>query len=163
MDNAQKAIMIGVGLFITIIIISAVMLITSAGQDLITSSTDQLGNISSSLQSQLTSNYDETILNGSQVIAAIKSNNTTSGMILAVYNGTSVKEYGTAIPSENVDFTSQTSTVSIKATQTNSSKESVGLLSNSTDSSHYVASTAKYTAHLIKISDAVVGIYFRAN
>ena len=32
MDNAQKAIMVGVGLFITIIIIAAVMLITGIGQ-----------------------------------------------------------------------------------------------------------------------------------
>lgn len=38
MDSAQKAIMIGVGLFITIIIISAVMLITSEGQDIINNS-----------------------------------------------------------------------------------------------------------------------------
>ena len=50
MDNAQKAIMIGVGLFITIIIIAAVMLITGMGQDMINSSTSQVSNISSSLQ-----------------------------------------------------------------------------------------------------------------
>ena len=42
MDNAQKAIMIGVGLFITIIVIAAVMLITGIGQDLLNSGTQQL-------------------------------------------------------------------------------------------------------------------------
>ena len=34
MENAQKAIMIGVGLFITIISIAAVMLITGLGQNI---------------------------------------------------------------------------------------------------------------------------------
>ena len=42
MDNAQKAIMIGVGLFITIIIISAVLLITNLGTGLINNAQGQL-------------------------------------------------------------------------------------------------------------------------
>ena len=55
MDNAQKAIMIGVGLFITIIIISAVLLITNLGTDLINNARNQMSNISKSLQNQVTS------------------------------------------------------------------------------------------------------------
>ncbi len=70
MDNAQKAIMIGVGLFITIIIISAVLLITNIGTDLINNSRDQLSSISKALQSQVTSAYDGKIMNGSEVISA---------------------------------------------------------------------------------------------
>ena len=42
MDNAQKAIMIGVGLFITIIIIAAVMLITGMGQDMLVEGQQQV-------------------------------------------------------------------------------------------------------------------------
>ena len=73
MDNAQKAIMIGVGLFITIIVIAAVMLITGMGQDLLNSGVDEVNNISSSLKAQLTADYDgNTNLRGSQVIAAVK-------------------------------------------------------------------------------------------
>ena len=45
MDNAQKAIMIGVGLFITIIIISSVLLISNMGTNLITSAQSQLSGI----------------------------------------------------------------------------------------------------------------------
>lgn len=70
MDNAQKAIMIGVGLFITIIIIAAVMLITGAGQDLMNQGTQQIGNISESLRIQVTDQYDGKVLTGSQVKAA---------------------------------------------------------------------------------------------
>ena len=70
MDNAQKAIMIGVGLFITIIVISAVMLITQAGQDLMSQGQDQLGNISESLRIQVTEQYHGKTLTGSQVKAA---------------------------------------------------------------------------------------------
>ena len=64
MDNAQKAIMIGVGLFITIIIIAAVMLITGAGQDLMNQGTQQIGNISESLRIQVTDQYDGKVLTG---------------------------------------------------------------------------------------------------
>ena len=70
MDNAQKAIMIGVGLFITIIIIAAVMLITGAGQDLMNQGTQQIGNISESLRIQVTDQYDGKVLTGTQVKAA---------------------------------------------------------------------------------------------
>lgn len=70
MDNAQKAIMIGVGLFITIIIIAAIMLITGAGQDLMNQGTQQIGNISESLRIQVTDQYDGKVLTGSQVKAA---------------------------------------------------------------------------------------------
>lgn len=72
MENAQKAIMVGVGLFITIIIISAVMLISSAGQDLINQSMDELNNLSDSFSRQLYSDFAGSTLSGSEVIAAVK-------------------------------------------------------------------------------------------
>ena len=53
MDNAQKAIMIGVGLFITIIIISSVLLISNMGTNLITSAQSQLSGITKGLQNQI--------------------------------------------------------------------------------------------------------------
>lgn len=70
MDNAQKAIMIGVGLFITIIVIAAVMLITGIGQDLLNSGTQQLGGISESLKTQVIDQYDAKSMTGSQVKTA---------------------------------------------------------------------------------------------
>lgn len=158
MDNAQKAIMIGVGLFITIIIIAAVMLITGMGQDMINNSTNQISNISTSLQAQLTSQYDETTLTGSQVIAAIKANNTTEGMVLVVNNGTSEQNYGLSMINKGslVDTGSST----ITSVKENTSKQAVGLLTTPNDNNHYVAASSRYKAHLIKISDSVVGLYF---
>ena len=61
MDNAQKAIMIGVGLFITIIVIAAVMLITGIGQDLLNSGTNQLGSITSGLDSSIIDQIDSQV------------------------------------------------------------------------------------------------------
>ena len=60
MDNAQKAIMIGVGLFITIIVIAAVMLITGMGQDMLNSGTQQLGTITTGMNSGLYEQLDST-------------------------------------------------------------------------------------------------------
>ena len=72
MDNAQKAIMIGVGLFITIIIISAVLLIVNLGTGLVDDATSELGTMSSSLQNQILQSYDNKLLTGVQVRSAIQ-------------------------------------------------------------------------------------------
>ena len=58
MDNAQKAIMIGVGLFIAIIIISAVLLITNMGSNLIKKSTTDIGLMTDDLANQIVKDYD---------------------------------------------------------------------------------------------------------
>lgn len=162
MDNAQKAIMIGVGLFITIIIIAAVMLITGMGQDMINSSTSQVSNISSSLQAQLTSQYDETVLTGSQVISAVKANNTTEGMVIVVDNGsgtTGITNYGRSIVDGNFSSAGAGYKIAPKIKE-NPSQTAIGKLTDANSSSTYVPSTGKFKAHLIKISDTVVGIYF---
>lgn len=149
MDNAQKAIMIGVGLFITIIIISAVMLITSAGQDMINNSMNEVGSLSANLTSQLTAQYDGTVLTGSEVIAAVKSLYTKEGMAVCVVNGSTTSQYG-----ENVINTTNN-------TQTkNTSKTKIGSLTNASDQGTYVPATAKYNAELLKIGDAVLGVKF---
>ncbi len=164
MDNAQKAIMIGVGLFITIIIIAAVMLITGMGQDMINSSTTQVSNISTSLQAQLTSQYDGTVLNGSQVISAVKANYTTEGMVIIVDNGTEngKTDYGRSIISDPTTITVPTDkALDVKAITVNNNPTTVGKLSDASSSSTYVATSSRYNANLIKISDAVVGICFK--
>lgn len=72
MDNAQKAIMIGVGLFITIIIISAVLLITNLGSGLISGAQTQMSGMSTVLQNQITAKYDGKILSGADVINTVE-------------------------------------------------------------------------------------------
>ncbi len=162
MDNAQKAIMIGVGLFITIIIIAAVMLITGMGQDMINNSTNQVSNISSSLQAQLTSQYDEATLTGSQVMAAIKANNTTENMVLLVNNGESEADYGTSVVDNGFPFPANpNSAIKIKSITKNTDKVSVGKMIDRNDQDYYIAPTGKYTSHLLKIADTVVGIFFK--
>ena len=72
MDNAQKAIMIGVGLFITIIIIAAVMLITGMGQNLLNKGSNKVAAISGQLDMTELEAFDGTVVNGSQVLSTIK-------------------------------------------------------------------------------------------
>jgi len=85
MDNAQKAIMIGVGLFITIIIISAVLLIVNLGTGLVDESTAKLDSISSSLQGRLTEEFDGKIMTGSRVLSAIKEHYNSTSLCIGVY------------------------------------------------------------------------------
>lgn len=151
MDNAQKAIMIGVGLFITIIVIAAVMLITGIGQDLLNLGTQKASSISDNLQASLTSQYDGTTLTGSQVVSAIKSNYKTEGLVIMV-NG---KNYGMSVIKGSVD------NVTGVEKNKNASSVQIGPLSDPSKD-EYINPAKKYDASLIKIagSDAVVGINF---
>ena len=88
MDNAQKAIIVGVSLFITITLISVVVLITGIGNDAMRSSNKQLEGVSNNIASQLLADYDGTTITGASVIAAIKNFYDKPNFILAVDNST---------------------------------------------------------------------------
>lgn len=90
MDNAQKAIMIGVGLFITIIIIAAVMLITGMGQNLLNKGQAQVSGISESLMNDLTQQYNGKTFSGSQVRSAAVQliNRDEAGITVKIQNTT---------------------------------------------------------------------------
>lgn len=93
MDNAQKAIMIGVGLFITIIIIAAVMLITGMGQNLLNKGQAQVSGISESLMNDLTQQYNGKIFSGSQVRSAAVQliNRDEAGITVVIKNSANDK------------------------------------------------------------------------
>lgn len=159
MDNAQKAIMIGVGLFITIIVIAAIMLITGLGTDLIDQSKKQLNGLAENLVAQLTAEYDDTTISGSDVKAAVKRFYTEDGMILEVQAtaGGSILEYGKGrgTGAITIDKPLEYDSENVRT--------KIGVLSNSTDTSNYVPATAKYKAQLIRSSqneDVVLGIMF---
>lgn len=70
MDNAQKAIMIGVGLFITIIIISVVLLITNMGTGIANEATNNVKGITNTMKQQMILAYDGKTVTKSEVVAA---------------------------------------------------------------------------------------------
>ncbi len=108
MDNAQKAIMIGVGLFITIIVIAAVMLITGIGQDLLNSGTNQLTGISESLRTQMAEEYNGKTFTGAQARAAASDLlNRTNGSIKVAVNKvikTSYTDFKNAVASDTKKY-----------------------------------------------------------
>ena len=88
MDNAQKAIMIGVGLFITIIIIAAVMLITGMGQNLLNQGQAQVNGMSESLRNDLFQQYHGKKMSGAQVrTAAVQLVNRDDASAISIYIG----------------------------------------------------------------------------
>lgn len=153
MDNAQKAIMIGVGLFITIIIIAAVMLITGMGQDLIHQGTSQLSQMSAQLQKQLTQDYDGTTMTGAQVLAAIKKYHGDANMAITVNNNNSDINAGGLKATAGDDYV-------VSKLEENTEVEPLANFSNKTKSETNIVTTAQYTANLLKQNDAVVGIIF---
>lgn len=157
MDNAQRAIMIGVGLFITILIIAAVMLIVTPAVNLINNASNRLGNLEASLVNQLTAQYDETTVTGNQVIAAVTQYYYQEGMIIEVQavKGGDYKDYGTVRGDNGNRSVNKGS-----AYDQESDRGRLSELTNISSSSTYVPVNATFDAHLIKNGDAVVGILF---
>ena len=135
MDNAQKAIMIGVGLFITIIIIAAVMLITGMGQNLLNKGQAQVSGISESLMNDLVAQYDGKTMSGAQVrTAAVQLVNRDDATITVVIAESGTTTGGTTTGG-TTSYTKETSNVTnsinakIKALGTTS--QFIGSVSNS--------------------------------
>lgn len=98
MDNAQKAIMIGVGLFITIIVIAAVMLITGIGQDLLNSGTNQLSGITDSMDQSVIDQIDDNsgkTLGKSQAVALCDQIHSLNGTVKLKVPGSSGGSFST--------------------------------------------------------------------
>lgn len=168
MDNAQKAIMIGVGLFITIIIIAAVMLITGIGQNLTQSGTEQINNMATSLQNQLTSQFDNVDMMGSAVLTAIQRYYSDDNMVILVNNTSNqfdkftILNAGTYTPKSN-KFENKDSYINLpdgmEAT-TAAGRPSLSTFSNASNKTNRIVTTAKYKVRLVKINDGVCGIAF---
>ena len=171
MDNAQKAIMIGVGLFITIIIISAVLLITNLGTGLINDAQSQLSNISSAVQSQITSSYDGKTMTGNDVISAVQqyqnSNDISVRIVVSKAKQFETGKYAVSLTDTTAatytaaraggvpcTFTTGTSYVEL----TNTTKDSLSTI----QATGGVSGTQTYYSYVMKDkdSDSVVGILF---
>ena len=86
MENAQKAIMIGVGLFITIIIIAAVMLITGIGQNMLNKGTDKASGIAAQLDQTELEEFDGRVVSGAKVLSTIKKYWNDENVVIYVKN-----------------------------------------------------------------------------
>lgn len=159
MDNAQKAIMIGVGLFITIIIIAAVMLITGMGQNLLNKGTDKVSGISSQLDMTELEAYDNTKVTGAQVSAAVKKYWTDANIIVYVGDNCTTSTGLSTTPSLTTGATK--ASVGADKIQTND-RHKTDSLSNYTSSTgtKAISTTARYKAYLIQANDNTIGVYF---
>lgn len=159
MDNAQKAIMIGVGLFITIIIIAAVMLITGMGQNLLNKGTDKVSGISSQLDMTELEAYDNTKVTGAQVSAAVKKYWTDANIIVYVGDNCTTSTGLSTKPSIATGATK----ASVEASNIkDNAKHKDDSLSNYTSSTgtNAISTSARYKAYLIQANDNTIGVYF---
>ena len=158
MDNAQKAIMIGVGLFVTILIIAAVMLIVTPAIDMIRNATEQATQLSESVQNQLTLQYDDVNVTGAQVISAVQLYCTDQDMVLEVKatNAVDYLEYRKVRGNGTLELEKALSY------DTSNVQSKVSVLTDSSDTTNYVPASARYRAELIRSTsgDVVMGIRF---
>jgi len=166
MDNAQKAIMIGVGLFITIIVIAAVMAITGIGTDLLNQGQSQLGGLSAQISTQLTAEYDDVQMSGAQVLAAVQKYYNDPQMVVCVYNTTTYTTPVYATPNM-VTVTTPTlaQTTPIVASGVISATTTPRVALNQFSSvtaiaANRVVTTAQYQAKLISLNGVTIGVAF---
>lgn len=168
MDNAQKAIMIGVGLFITIIVIAAVMAITGIGTDLLNQGQSQLGGLSAQISQQLTAEYDDVQMSGAQVLAAVNKYYNDPQMVVGVNNNRATWAVVWATPNltTHAAITATTATtagpiVAATAVANNATRVGLNQFSSTTASAdNRVVTTAQYQAKLIQLNGVTIGIMF---
>lgn len=157
MDNAQKAIMIGVGLFITILIIAAVMMIVNPAIDLLHRGQEQVIQIEESILNMLYQKYDDTTVYGAEVVS-VAQQWSTKDMVIEVQPiiGGDVLEVGKARGNGTITLDKALSYDSQNV------QTKISALSDSSNANTYVPSTAKYNAQLVKSSsgDVVMGVIF---
>lgn len=90
MDNAQKAIMIGVGLFITIIIISVVLLITNLGTGIANEAAENVRTTTSTMKQQMILAYDGKTVTKNEVVASWNSYGEPYSDVKITVDGTEV-------------------------------------------------------------------------
>lgn len=157
MDNAQKAIMIGVGLFITILIISIVLLITNLGISTTKTAGESIVKISSSLQTQLITQYDRKTITGQDVYFAIDQNATKlANNIYLNRAGTVNSLTGSSLGAPSATPASPAvTTYYAAATGAGTGQLAVGALLN------LVNTSAMYKGYLIQDANLnIVGLYF---
>ncbi len=169
MDNAQKAIMIGVGLFITIIIISAVLLITNLGTGLINNAQGQMSNISTAVQNQITGSYDGKTMTGSDVISAVQlyqnSNDISIRIVVSKDTQFETGKYAVALDTSMDVSKPQAGGVFVTPGQNKTAYDELGDDKDSLASIQAVggvSSTQTYYTYVMKDTDseAVMGILF---
>jgi len=172
MDNAQKAIMIGVGLFITIIIISAVLLIVNLGTGLVYDATAELGTMSSSLQNQILQSYDNKVLSGVQVRSAIQQYMTSTDMTVVLMKDSSTMAATVGakkLPSASVTINSGKEFYEVTSTNYTANNGTLNRTSmsdfNAIDKvadGVYINTSKNYKSYVLKVSttDTIVGIVF---
>ena len=152
MDNAQKAIMIGVGLFITIIIISVVLLITNLGTGMVDDARDNLGNMSASLTNTLISSYDYKAVSGADIQSLYVQYKDSDEMLLVIEDNAGVKHTNVATITASPVAGERYAT---DATDTGVAGYAAGF---STD----INSADRYRTYVIRSStdaDVIIGVY----
>ena len=166
MDNAQKAIMIGVGLFITIIIISAVLLITNLGTDLIDSAAGEVGNMTEGLQRELVRTYDGKTLTGKQMLDCVEKyiGSDTVGIVIRAANAGASKTLYFGATKLTLSSSASADSFKVGGTTVNSSGivTKVAKMSSAStyaDATTYILSADAFKTTLVYNTDGVlVGI-----
>lgn len=162
MENTTKAILIGVGLFITIALISAVLVIMGVGNNLISGSSDNLNGIVDSLERSLIEKFDDKTVTGSDVRACLNEYRGSTKLTITLdniaSNSVSVKAYATASKSAT------SGQVGYKKITTAASKGSNGRIEiSATAMAGYKQLTDSERIQNSWLSDSASGVYVKAS
>ena len=164
MENTTKAILIGVGLFITIALISAVLVIMGVGNNLIRNSSDNLTGIASQLEKSLTENFDDKRVSGSEVASCIKEYYSSNKLSILLANNISAATLTGKVGAKDLAISGATFEATADSLEgdylADADKIALNKISDPT-AVEYIRPQAQYQANLIRFNGNIVGIYFK--
>ncbi len=165
MENTTKAILIGVGLFITIALISAVLVIMNVGNNMINSSQSELQSISDTFKAEMTDNFDDKIVQGAEVLAFMKKHHNSQAVSVALNNTASTNESVNSNLGTGFNWVGAYKYTSLDNTKvgtklTSSTRIPRSDLTNN-GKADYISTNSQYAAALIRMNGDVVGVAFQ--
>lgn len=167
MDNANKAIMIGVGLFLTIALITAVLFITGVGQNFLSKAGENVTDVANNTELKAFEKYNSTSVTGAEVLTTLNQYRDSEVLGVSVYNGSTanliqVGKYVTFLTAWNTNgvtggITKLTSSPALLAT---ASKTAIRTYTDTTNANLYINPTTIYKADIATFNGKVVGIVF---
>lgn len=101
MENGTKAVILGVSLFLTLLIISTVLLITNLSVSQTRDSKNEIRDMSKTIETQLITQYDNTIVTGQDIVTAIDLYNEQLNFNIIVRDGIFIPVSGTSLTKQN--------------------------------------------------------------
>lgn len=177
MENSQKVIMIGVGVFVTILIVGSVMALTGMGTSLFTNSYNRFSVLPNALQQQLINNFDNKKWSATQTLDYVKQYYDDTSVPVIISSGLGYSAFENIYELVNLSYVNGATFAKLEANSDTLSKvtsivssgyyfdqnwrTNLNVYTNPSYPSYYISSTDKYkSVTIVNKKGITIGIAF---